>query len=518
MTYKNINLFIGVDFGGTSLKSILYNRNGDALATGYAVVPRISVYPGWQDLDMIAVWEAAKQTLKDIVAQIGDLANNIRAIGLTGAGFGAWLIDEEGHPVRPGIPWTDNRAEDILAEWQAKGIADRYFAITGSGLIKTTTAVLVKWLSIHEPESLKKARYALMAQEWIHYKLSNDVRTDATGASINVGDIRTNEYSEELLDLMGISEYKYLFPPIRSSFEATGLIVPKVAKEIGLPLTVKINNAPTDITSCSVGVGNIKDGDVSTNMGTALGNLFVTEELHLERFINAQNCAVGTPQVTYVHSVIPNFAAPNQEWFINNFCGEDRINSAEENLDLFSYLAKKVAEIPVGSDGLLYNPLICAFGQSLPFMHRTDSSHFIGINQLHTRFHLLRAVYEGVALAARRTYENSGLRPKVATLSGGGARSDLWCQIFSDVLGIPTRVPSDEEWGAKGAAISAAYAAGYFAEYSQAVSGMVHYTRHFEPNELNHQKYNKIYELFKEVYESLIPIWDKLNNLKKHIS
>ncbi len=166
---------------------------------------------------------------------------------------------------------------------------------------------------------------------------------------------------------------------------------------------------------------------MSTNMGT-LGQSVCDEELHLERF-EMRKLRRRTPQVTYVHSVIPNFAAPNQEWFINNFCGEDRINSAEENLDVFSYLAKKVAEIPVGSDGLLYNPLICAFGQSLPFMHRTDSSHFIGINQLHTRFHLLRAVYEGVALAARRTYENSGLRPKVATLSGAeraatsGARS-----------------------------------------------------------------------------------------------
>jgi sugar (pentulose or hexulose) kinase len=512
------DLFIGIDFGGSTLKSILYDRNGNAVAGGYEVVPVISPQRGWQEMDMDLVWEATKKTLKKIVSVLEERINDVRVIGVTSAGHGAWLVGIDGNPVRNGIPWTDSRAVEIIEGYNSDGTSERYYQITGSGLIRSNSTVLLKWLSLYEPENLAQSKAILMAQEWIHFKLTGDIRTDCTGASISAGDIHTNQYSSELLKLMDIERYAHLFPPIKSSFEVTGKILPEVAAEIGLPESVQINNAPTDITTCTVGVGNIREGDAYSCLGTGLGSLFVTKKLELERFLNAQTMAIDTPDVKYVHSVIPIFGSPNQDWFIRNFCGEDVELAKAANINVFQFLANKVSEIPAGAEGLLYNPLICPFGRQLPFLHKTDTAHFIGLEQRHTRHHMFRAIYEGIAFAIRRVYENTGLELRNTVLSGGGARSDVFCQIICDVLGLPVKVPSDEECGAKGAAISAAYAGKFFDTHEETVRSMVRYERYFEPDETSHNKYDKIFALFKEVYSQLIPIWDKLDELKKVVN
>ena len=83
---------------------------------------------------------------------------------------------------------------------------------------------------------------------------------------------------------------------------------------------------------------------------------------------------------------------------------------------------------------------------------------FYGIAGWHGEGHLLRALFEGVAFEHRRHVDvlrSAGVRFDSATLSGGGARSAVWPQMFADVLGIPITVAACAETGALGAAIAA---------------------------------------------------------------
>ena len=509
------NYFIGIDIGGSVVKAVLFDEKGQTVAVGHRKFRPVSDHPGHMEKDMNEVWDAAKDILKQISDKAGSDVENIRAIGLTGAGYGAWLIDADGNPVRRAIAYEDDRAKDIVRRWYDEGIADRYYEITGSGLMPGATPPFIRWFKDNEPEVLKESRYVLSAQQWLHYKLTGVISTDETGASIAMGDLRKNEYSDELFDLLGIAEYKYLFPPIRTAFEITGTILPEVAKEVGLPDSILVNNSPTDINTCVVGAGVIDEGVVNSNPGTAHGNLYITNKPELENSWGDQTMALDSPNTRYVHSVLTCYGAPSQDWFIDNFCGEDKKEAEDKNISIYDLLAERVAEIPAGSDGVLWNPLRVTFGEGIPFANLDNSGFFVGIKPYHTRYHLLNAVYEGDALTSRRNMERSKVKARELVLSGGMSSSERWCQAIVDVFNVPGKILNNPEACALGAAIHAALAAGYFKTLREAVNSMVSYRKTYLPDPDAHERYEKLYGIFTKLYDDLGESWHKIEAWQK---
>ena len=100
---------------------------------------------------------------------------------------------------------------------------------------------------------------------------------------------------------------------------------------------------------------------------------------------------------------------------------------------------------------------------------------FYGVAGWHGEGHLLRALFEGVAFEHRRHVDvlrGAGVRFDSAALSGGGARSAVWPQMFADVLGIPITVAACAETGALGAAIAAGVGVGVFPDLAAGVRAM----------------------------------------------
>ena len=123
-----------------------------------------------------------------------------------------------------------------------------------------------------------------------------------------------------------------------------------------------------------------------------------------------------------------------------------------------------------------------------------------GLRQYHNRGDLLRAVYEGVALSHRHQLEYLLVNresPKEICFAGGVAHSHVWRQIFADVLGIPLRIVASEEMGAKGAAITAAVAAGFYDDIRDAVKGMVRPGSLIVPDGDSAAVYDRKYEVFR---------------------
>ncbi|SHH98628.1 L-xylulokinase [Sporobacter termitidis DSM 10068] len=502
--------FIGIDAGTTVIKSALFDDTGAEVAKAQGNVGLISLENDWYEMDMNEVWAAVKGTVDTLLGQAGaDVKSHIRAIGITGQGCGAWLIDRDGNPVRKAILWNDTRAGDVIRDFERRGVSERVYQITGCELFTGSQGVVLKWLSLHEPEALEKASFSLYCKDWIKFKLTGVISTDPSEASISYYDFAAETYSGEVLKRIGIEEYRHLLPRIDKCHDTVYDIKPELAEAWGIPPSVRVTNAPYDISASALGVGAISDGDACTILGTALISEIVIDRPDIKPYNVGYTVPLG-PQSRWVRMVNTNYGTPNLDWFIRQFCQDDTARARDAGTDIFDDLHKKIREIPIGSEGILYNPFINSTGLKAPFLHKNAKAHFIGLAPHHTKYHLLRALFEGVALAIKHSYANIPRRVKELCLAGGGARSGLWCQIIADSLNVTVKVPSGEEFGAKGAAINAAVAAGYFKTYEEAVGRFVSYARQYEPNAENHQKYNALFDVYTQIYGQLKPVWNSI--------
>ena len=156
-------------------------------------------------------------------------------------------------------------------------------------------------------------------------------------------------------------------------------------------------------------------------------------------------------------------------------------------------------------------------GERAPFVKPSAKAQFFGISLRHTKWHLLRAVYEGVALSVLDCFSHIPVEVAEVRISGGGATSSLWCQILSDVIGKPIHVSSAQELGTLGAAIAAGAAVGLYPDIKEAAKELVKFSHFYKPNMENHSKYLEIYRLYRSIYNHLWNDWDERRSLLRKL-
>jgi erythritol kinase (D-erythritol 1-phosphate-forming) len=179
--------------------------------------------------------------------------------------------------------------------------------------------------------------------------------------------------------------------------------------------------------------------------------------------------------------------------------------AAGENI--YSYMEKTIAQVPIGSNGVLYHPYLLAGGERAPFTDSRARASYTGISVKHTLADILRATYEGVAFTMLDCYQHMPLAIEQVTLCGGGSKSTVWCQMFADALGTRIVTVKGEELGAKGVVINNAVVQGYYKSYSEAVKKTVEINKVFEPDMKKHETYLQLYKLYKRTYELISETW-----------
>jgi len=205
-------------------------------------------------------------------------------------------------------------------------------------------------------------------------------------------------------------------------------------------------------------------------------------------------------------------ATPNLDWFLKELGTglrlEPRGVGREAGKDTYECLEQIVHSVPAGSDGVIFHPYLFPGGERGPFVKPTARASFTGLSLNHTAKHLLRAVYEGVALATLDCYRHMPIDPKSVLLSGGGANSAAWCQIVADCLGKPVTVPEGSQFGAKGAALNVGIVVGAYKDAQDGVAQSVRIARLYEPNLKNTRLYHELYKVYKATAERQMDLWD----------
>ena len=188
------------------------------------------------------------------------------------------------------------------------------------------------------------------------------------------------------------------------------------------------------------------------------------------------------------------------DWFAHEIC------RAQGDAKIYQQLEAEAAAIPIGSDGLLALPYWGAV--MTPYWDADARGCFIGLSASHRRGHLYRSLLEGIALeqALVTGMIESATKEEVKEFIaiGGGAASDLWCQIMADATGKIIRRSATVEASSLGVAICASIAAGWYADHRQAAQAMCDANLHeTAPSEKNHTRYTELMKIYRELYPTL---------------
>jgi sugar (pentulose or hexulose) kinase len=493
---------LGIDVGTSLIKSVLFDVHGREIAAVRRESQVAHPHPDWSEADMEAVWAVTRDALHEVLAQ--GRGERVVGIGITGTCCGAWLVDRDGRSVRPAILWNDGRASDILAEWQRSGLTSRMFAISGNAFFPGYTLPVLAWLRQHEPSSLDRAQWLLFTKDWIRYKLTGEIATEESDCSYMPFDIRQRSFSQELFDLAGLSECSRLLPNMLIGYDLGGRVLPEIAAATGLPQGTPVVAGLVDVVASTLGAGAWRPGQACTIIGTsALNSLVSSKPIFEPPDVGVQ---ATMPGGNWLRSLVNTSGTLNIEWMLDVLAGEERIRAEREGVSVYDLVEAAVKQVPIGSEGVIYHPYINTAGVISPFVNPTARAQFFGISLAHTRAHLLRAVYEGVALSMLDAYENMPEKCDELLLSGGGARSEFWSQMFADATGRRVEVAEGSEFGAKGAAMMAGIGAGVYPDLKEAVS-TARVARRHQPTMEAHRRYRELYALYRELYQRLNDAW-----------
>jgi erythritol kinase len=178
-----------------------------------------------------------------------------------------------------------------------------------------------------------------------------------------------------------------------------------------------------------------------------------------------------------------------------------------------SDLSQLAAKVAPGADGLCFLPYFSPAGERVPFLNTGARGSLFGLSFEHGREHIARAVLEGLSLVIRdclQASQEAAFSPRVCGLCGGGANSEVWCQLIADVIGTPTFRPVDQEVGAKGAFIAGLVAVGQETDFPRAAKDYVRIRDVFEPHKERHARYDDLFEQFLAIRERTLPIWKRM--------
>jgi xylulokinase len=427
--------WIAVDAGTSFIKAVAFSIEGREIALCREPTTVLHRLPEYSEQDMDAVWQAVVKTVQQVVAQ---LQEPVRGIAITAQGDGCWLVDADGLPTGPAILWNDGRASGIVDTWNRGGLIEEAFPVSGSVPYAGLPNAIFRWLEVNDPQCLARSRCGLTCNGWIFSQMTGRQAVDLSDASNPFGDVAHHMYSDALLTLYGAEKQAFLLPGIAQGKDLIGLLRLGVAQQVGLPARTPVVMAPYDIVATAYGAGVTRPGQACVILGTTICAETITATLDL----------LGTPAGTtialgdglHLRAMPTLTGCETLEWA--------RVMLGLADMDALEALARSAAP---RSSGPLFLPYLSPAGERAPFLEPGARGSLHGLSLAHGRAEIARSFYEGLTFGIKECLDTAAHDLREVRVCGGGARSELWCQMIADVTGLDVLRPSENELGARGA-------------------------------------------------------------------
>lgn len=498
----NKQYILSIDIGTSSCKVVLFDMDGTIIkktskehSTYYCKNGGVEQQPNhW--------WENTVWAINELFKQLNLSKSDIAVIGVDSQSSAMIAMTKDGKILHPAMIWTDRRAT-YEKKWIDMNVGQgKINEINGNHNDESNVALKLMWLRNNYPELYKQTDQVLNATGYMVYKLTGCFSMNISeGGLTQMFDIHNGKWSKELIKDYGLHNEK--MPSIYPCHEVVGGVNKKTAELLGIREGTKVVAGSMDAVACALGCGVIEKGDSFITGGTvtALGI--------------CSNKPISNDSVHVYHHIVPgtwcnvagvDFGGGSYRWFRDNLMNE------YNGENIYQYMNSLAEDVKIGSDKLLFLPTLV--GQRCPQWDGNMKGLYFGIIPSHTKGHFIRALMEGNALSIKEILEilyREGVVAKEITIAGGIAQSDLWMSIFADVLGIPLFKAKNEEATAVGNMINAAYGAGIITSFKEAKELIK--VKEIPFNIDNNKKYNKLYEVYKNLYPELKQQFKKLEDL-----
>ncbi|WP_404926778.1 FGGY-family carbohydrate kinase [Mesorhizobium sp. ORM16] len=506
------DLLIGIDAGTSVIKSIAFDTKGRQIAAAATPNHYETLPGGGAEQDLARTWVDAAATLRQLAEKVPDLAGRTIAIAVTGQGDGTWLIDGKGEPVAKGWLWLDARAAGVVEEIRARPEDRLRFEKTGSGLAACQQGSQFVFMKRNMPEMLGKAATAFHCKDWLYFKLTGERATDPSEGTFTFGDFRTRDYSEDVLDVLGVADLRHLLPPVTDGTRHSAGLSQAAAAATGMLAGTPVVLGYVDVVCTALGAGLLdrerKPGCTiigSTGMHMRLAE--TPDDVQLNEAATGYTMAMPAPGV--FAQMQSNMAATlNIDWVLGLASGILASQGiTRSNGEMIALVDAWIAASQPAS--LLYQPYVSEAGERGPFVDANARAGFVGISSRHGYADLVRAVFEGLAFAARDCYAAMGPLPREIRLTGGAARSPALRKILGAAVGADIRTSQREEAGAAGAAMIAAVCVGLYKSMDECVAEWVTpLLGEAEPSDRDLAAiYDRMTPSYMLAHQALRPVW-----------
>jgi xylulokinase len=311
------------------------------------------------------------------------------------------------------------------------------------------------------------------------------------------------EYDPALVRTAGIPVEK--LPPLVPTGTIVGEVTGQVASELGLPPGVKVVTGTPDLHSAAVGAGAVRDYEAHMTISTTS---WVSCPVSFKKTDPVRQ-VVSVPGLSPDRYIVANnheTAGVCLQWL------RDNVLAGEGEPPSYDALTALAEQSPAGSGKVIFTPWLA--GERSPVDDRNARGGFHNLSLQTTRSDMVRAVMEGVAYNARWLYRAverfASRKLDTVRIIGGGAVSDLWCQIHADVLDRRVeRVTEPLHANLRGTALFAALSLGDVR--AEELRSLVGVDRVFEPDPSVRAAYDELYEELPKLYKAQKPMFARLN-------
>lgn len=485
-------LYVGIDLGTSAVKLLLMDGEGKIQKIVSREYPLYFPHPGWSEQKPEDWYEQVMDGMKELIAEADK--SQIAGISFGGQMHGLVILDKEDEVIRPAILWNDGRTYeecDYLNNVIGKEKLSEYTAnISFTGF----TAPKILWVKNKEPENFKRIAKIMLPKDYIAYKLTGVNCTDVSDASgMLLMDVKNRRWSKEMCEICGISEE--MLPKLYESYECVGTVKPEIARELGIPETVKVAAGAGDNAAAAVGTGTVGDGMCNISLGTS-GTIFISSEKFGVDKNNALHAFAHADGHYHLMGCMLSAASCNKWWM-------------DEIIGISDYGAEQKKIGALGENHVYFLPYL--MGERSPHNNPNARGTFIGMTMDTTRADMTQAVLEGVAFALRDSFEvakSLGIKIERTKICGGGAKSPLWKKMIANILNLKVDVIESEEGPALGGAMLAAVACGEYKNVEEAAAKIVRIVDTVEPEEELVKKYDERYQQFRQIYPACKPLFD----------
>lgn len=476
-----VQAVFGFDVGTSSSKGVLASLDGEILAVAQRPHDVQRPRAGHVEMGANVWWSELCQVSAELCQSQPDV--EIVSVGVSGMGPCVALADAAGVPVRPAILYgVDTRAmKQVERLTDELGGEDAILQRGGSVLSSQAAGPKFTWVKENEPEVYAQASRFFMPASFLVWNLTGSYTLDHQSAS----------QCTPLYDTEALSWYEpwvqKVAPPIELpelfwAGDIVGTVTSEASAQTGLPGGIPVVAGTIDAWSEALSVDAHNVGDLMLMYGTTM--FFVNT---VESVVRSKEMWGTVGALAETRNVAGGMATSGAitGWLRELFGGAD-----------YGELVQEAARSGLGARGLVMLPYFA--GERTPILDADARGLIVGLTIDHTRGDLYRAALEATAMGVRHNIEAieavGGQIDRIVAV-GGGTKGDVWTQIVSDVTGRPQVIPTHTI----GAAFGMAWLAACAVKPIEAKDWNPP-ARTLEPNPENHERYSKLYELYRSLY------------------